>query len=137
MATDPTQALIFSVSVTNPGSGTDRDKDAALGVVTAENNNRTTQNELIDAGDPNAETPPGDQDDGSGKWVMMPTTPQGSLLTSYEWVLGYRIVPPAHSSYADQYAIKKAEEDDFKQRWRISTDAQRDDAASRLEPLPE
>lgn len=132
MATDPTQALLWSVDVTNPGAATSRDKDAATGVVISENNRRTAYNENPDGSDP----PPADQDAGDGTWTMLPYDTNQTLLASYMWCFEYRICPPAHSSYADQYAAQMANSEEYKQRYRISTDAQREASLNELAPLP-
>ena len=102
----------FAVNVTEANA--ERDGQAARYIVDQENERRA------------ALDPPGDP---------LPTTPAGELLTSYETCLA-QTLESAHESYALQAVSNAAEATEAKERWVISSDAQRIASLNELEPLP-
>jgi hypothetical protein len=65
----------------------------------------------------------------------LPITPPGALKTSAETVLADKLVPQ-WKSYVDQSATQQATTAEAKERWNISSNAQRQASVDALEPLP-
>ena len=100
----------FTVNITNTNAGIDG--QAARYIVALENERRA------------ALDPPG---------TPLPLTPAGDLVTSYETVLA-ATVAAAHASYIIQ-AGEQSLQTDARDRWKISTDAQRTAALAALQPI--
>lgn len=64
----------------------------------------------------------------------LPTSPANALLASYETVLAATL-STAHDSYIVQAADADLSEQNARERWRLSSDAQRAAALAELEPL--
>ena len=112
--------ITFNLQITNAAN--EADGQAARMVVNNENARRTALNE---------EDPPP-----VPLWDMLPLTPQGALLTSYEEVWNTQVCPGAHDSYILQAGFQAASASDAKERWVISSDAQRQASVDALEPMP-
>ncbi len=93
----------------------DADGQAARFVVTQENQTRSDEGNLL---------------------PQLPLTPAGALATSYEETLMTRMLPNAHDSYVKQAAQDDADSSEAKERWEISSDAQRQASLDELAPLP-
>ena len=102
----------FAVNITNASK--ESDAQAARYLVDRENDRRA-------ALDP-PETP-------------LPTTPAASLLSSWEIALAQGLAA-AHPGHVAMAAREAADTASHKERWAISTDAQRAASTAQLEPLP-
>lgn len=102
----------FTVTVTN---GTqERDGQAARFVVNQENARRAA----LDPPEPE-----------------LPISPGSALRASYQTALGYTL-SQAHENYIRQAGESAANATEAKERWAISSDAQRLASVNALEPLP-
>lgn len=98
--------ITFTVDYT--GTPNSGDAEAALYAVTLENQDR--------------ETP-------------LPTSPNAALKTSYLTIMA-ELVASRHADHQRDSAANKLDAEEVRERWKISTDAQRAAAVAELAPLP-